>query len=222
MKQSTSTLLVAVAAAVALAAASLGTARSVAPPQGTRTASINLKRVMDKLQERQEFEMQLNAKVRQFEAERSARLKKLEAAAKEVTAMPEGADRQARAEALELEKMEAEQWAMSVGSALDYESALMVRSIYRNMRSEAAKLAENEGYDYVVVDDGTEEITVSRDAKVSQMQQAMASLMSRRTLYASPANDLTDKLIVRMNNARAAADEAPAAPPAPAAGAGAK
>ena len=54
MPQSTRTLLTATfGAVVALAAANLGTARSVAPPQGTRVASVNLGRVMDKLQERQ-------------------------------------------------------------------------------------------------------------------------------------------------------------------------
>ena len=174
-------------------------------------ASVNLGRVMDKLQERQEFYVQIGAKGRQLESERSPRLKKLEAAAKEISSMPEGAERLARAEALELEKLEAEQWGASALSGLDSETALMIRSIYRNMRSEAAKLAENEGYDFVIVDDGTDEITVNRDAQVPQYQQAMSALQGRRMLYASPANDLTDKLIVRMNNARAAADEPPPA-----------
>jgi hypothetical protein len=39
---------------------------------------------------------------------------------------------------------------------------------------------------------------------MSLEQQVLEQLQRRRVLFASPAHDLTDKLIVRMNNARAA------------------
>jgi hypothetical protein len=40
--------------------------------------------------------------------------------------------------------------------------------------------------------------------------QVLDQFQRRRMLYANPAYDLTDKLIVRMNNARAAGAPAPA------------
>jgi hypothetical protein len=209
-------LLVAAGTAIALGSAALGTARSVAPPQGTRTASVNLLRVMDKLQERQEAEMQVAAMTRQFEGERDARKKRFESATKELAAMPDTPERQTKLEGLILEQLEFEQWANACMSQIDLERSLMWRSIYRNLRSESAKLAENEGYDFIVVDDGTDDIPTQRDAKVPQEAQVVEQLSRRRMLYASPANDLTDKLIVRMNNARAAG-EAAAPPPAGAA-----
>lgn len=214
MKQSTRALLFAAAgAAIAFAGTALGTARSAPPPQGTRVACVNLRRVLDKLQERQEFEMQLQAMVRQFEGERDARKKKFDAAAKDVSAMPEGPERQTKVEAIILEQFEFEQWGNARLGDLDLERSLMWRNIYRNMRSEAAKLAENEGYDFVMMDDGSDDITVSRDVKMPLEQQAVMELQRRHMLFASPANDLTDKLIVRMNNARAAGEQ-PSTPPA--------
>jgi Skp family chaperone for outer membrane proteins len=92
---------------------------------------------------------------------------------------------------------------------LDYEKSLMWRSIYRNLRSEAAKLAEAEGYDYIIIDDGTDDLQTNREAKMPQEAQVLDQIQRRRVLYASPAHDLTDKLIVRMNNARAAGTSVP-------------
>jgi Skp family chaperone for outer membrane proteins len=216
MLHGTRTVLIAAAAglAIALAPGALGTAR-LAPPQGTRTATVSLARVMDKLQERQEFEMQVEAMKRQFQEEVQARRKKFESGIKEVEAMEDTPERQAKLEPLILEQLELEQWGNSRMADIDRERSLMWRSIYRNLRSETAKLAEAEGYDQILVDDGSDDLPTSRELKVPLETQVLDQLQRRRMLYASPAHDLTDKLIVRMNNARAAGA-------APAAGAGAK
>ena len=97
MPHGTRNALIAAAAGLALALASgaLGTAR-FAPAQGTRTATVSLARVMDKLQERQEFEMQVEAMKRQFQEEVQARRKRFEAGLKEVEAMPDTPERQAK------------------------------------------------------------------------------------------------------------------------------
>ena len=83
-------------------------------------------------------------------------------------------------------------------------------ALLRNLRSEAAKLAEAEGFDYIVIDDGSEDLPTSREMKMSLEGQVLDQFQRRRMLYANPAYDLTDKLIVRMNNARAAGAPAPA------------
>ena len=214
MLQGTRTTLIAAAALLALllAPGALGTA-FLAPPQGTRTATVSLARVMDKLQERQEFEMQVEVMKRQFQEEVQARKKRFEAGLKEVEAMEDTPERQAKLEPLILEQLELEQWGNGRMAEIDRERSLMWRSIYRNLRSEAAKLAETEGYDHILVDDGSDDLPTSRELKVPLETQVLDQLQRRRMLYASPAHDLTDKLIVRMNNARAAG--APAAAPAP-------
>ncbi len=206
MQHTTRTILLttAVATALALGSVAMGVARPVAPGQGTRVASVNLPRLLDKLQERQDFEMQVEAMKRQFQEEALSRKNKMEGALKEVEGMPDTPERQAKVEPIILEQLQMEQWANSKGGELDYEKSLMWRSIYRNLRSESAKLAETEGYDYIMIDDGSEDLGTNRDVKVSLEGQVLDQFQRRRMLYANPANDLTDKLIVRMNNARAA------------------
>ena len=211
MLQGTRTTLIAAAALLALllAPGALGTA-FLAPPQGTRTATVSLARVMDKLQERQEFEMQVEVMKRQFQEEVQARKKRFEAGLKEVEAMEDTPERQAKLEPLILEQLELEQWGNGRMAEIDRERSLMWRSIYRNLRSEAAKLAEAEGYDLIILDDGSDDLPTNREVKMPLEQQVLEQFQRRRVLFASPAHDMTDKLIVRMNNARAAI-----APPTP-------
>jgi Skp family chaperone for outer membrane proteins len=203
--------MIAVAAATALLAGSaVGAPRPAAPPQGTRTATVNLPRLIDKLQERQEFEMQIAAMRNQYLEEANARKKKLESGLKEIEAMADTPERQERLEPLLLEQLELENWANSRMADIDRERSLMWRSIYRNLRSEAAKLAEAEGYDLIILDDGSDDLPTNREIKMPLEQQVLEQFQRRRVLFASPAHDMTDKLIVRMNNARAAI-----APPTP-------
>ena len=104
-----------------------------------------------------------------------------------------------------LEQLQLEQWATLKGGELDLENSLMWQSIYRNLREESAKLAESEGYDYIIVNDGTNEIMTNREVKVPLAQQVLEQIGRRNIIFASPATDVSDKLIVRMNNTHAAA-----------------
>jgi hypothetical protein len=53
------------------------------------------------------------------------------------------------------------------------------------------------------VNDSLGPLNVSREIEMSQEQQVLQQIMNRRLLYAAKATDITDQLIVRMNNARA-------------------
>jgi Skp family chaperone for outer membrane proteins len=96
----------------------------------------------------------------------------------------------------------------------------MWQSMYRNVRAECQKLAEAEGYDAVLVNDGVGEIQLQRESKSPLEAQAQEQIVRRRVLYAAKSIDVTDQLVVRMNNAHgsaarpAGADPAAAAPPA--------
>tara|TARA_B110000495_G_scaffold85568_1_gene73701 strand:- start:685 stop:1329 length:645 start_codon:yes stop_codon:yes gene_type:complete len=67
------------------------------------------------------------------------------------------------------------------------------RRVYMNIRESAAKLAEQNGWDYVVVNDAA--ITLPEGDNVD----IGLEISSRRILYANDALDVTDQLISYMN-----------------------
>jgi hypothetical protein len=74
-----------------------------------------------------------------------------------------------------------------------------------------------------LVNDGVTDIQLQRDSKTPLEAQAQEQIVRRRVLFAAKSIDVTDQLVVRMNNARGAASKpttgdaaAPAATPAPA------
>ena len=199
------TVVIATLVAFGLGSFAWGVSRPVAPAQATRVGSLNLAKVLDKLQEKSDWEAQLGALQNQMRDEADSRKKKLEAEVKQAGAATDGAEQQRIAEQVVLEQLQLEQWATSKGTELDLENSLMWQSIYRNLREESAKLAESEGYDYIIVNDGTNNISTSREIKVPLAQQVLEQIGRRQIIFASPTTDVSDKLIVRMNNTHAAA-----------------
>ena len=55
----------------------------------------------------------------------------------------------------------------------------------------------------MLVNDSLGPLNVSREIEMSQEQQVKLQIEARRLLYAAKATDITEQLVVRMNNARA-------------------
>ena len=137
--------------------------------------------------------------------EADSRKKRLEAEKQQASATTDQAEQQRIAQQVVLEGLQLEQWATLKGAELDRENSLMWQSIYRNLREESAKLAESEGYDYIIVNDGVNNIVTSREVKMPMSQQVLEQIGRRQIIFASPTTDVSDKLIVKMNNTHATA-----------------
>ena len=70
-------------------------------------------------------------------------------------------------------------------------------------------LAEAEGYDIVILNDSSDELPFDREVRMPAQLQILQQITSRKLLYLNPATDVTDDLIVRMNNAFRAAQTGP-------------
>ena len=70
------------------------------------------------------------------------------------------------------------------------------------------ELAEIEGIDIVLINDAGQQVQTIADSQVARELQVRQQISSRRIIYASPGVDITEQLIVRMNNAYAAAQGA--------------
>lgn len=184
-------------------------------PAPTRVATVDLVKVIERLDERSDWEVQIADIGKKVQAEFTAKRKSLEDMAKQLEAASEG-ERGGLRDRLAFEQLQFEQWERIKKVEIDRERALMWQSMYRNVRTESQKLADAEGWDVVLVNDGVSEIQLQRESKTPMEQQAQEQIVRRRILFAAKATDITDQLVVRMNNARAASGASPTAAPAPA------
>jgi Skp family chaperone for outer membrane proteins len=182
-------------------------------PAPARVATVDLVKVIERLDERSDWEVQIADIGKKVQAEFTEKRKSLEDMAKRLEGASE-AERGGLRDRLAFEQLQFEQWERIKKVEIDRERALMWQSMYRNVRSESQKLADAEGWDVVLVNDGVSEIQLQRDSKTPMEQQAQEQIVRRRILFAAKATDITDQLVVRMNNARAASGASPTAAPA--------
>ncbi len=188
--------------------------------QPSAVANIDILRVLDKIQARGEMGIELTAMAYRFEQELKSRKEQLEGRARESDAITNPAERQTLRDGLALEQLQLKEWASMKQQEADREQALRVEGLYRSIAAEAEKLATSEGYQYVLVYDGTAKFQRDRESQTPLAQQIVEQISRRRVLFAAKADDLSEKLILRMNNARAtpnapipAATAAPTATP---------
>ena len=209
MNRSTLTIVV-LASAVALAGYLTGTAEArrtasfLAPPSAIGV--VNMAAVFDRMNEAAEWDVKIKNLEARVGEELRARKLELETGAKQVDAMADGPEKDQKLDALRLKKLQAEQWSVMKELELDRERSLKWQTIYRTIREGAAKLAEAEKFDLILVDDSRIDIATQRakDAPPLEMQ-AKSQISALRILHAAKTIDVTDKLIVQINNSRGSA-----------------
>lgn len=208
--KTTRLLLVATAAGIAGAALLAPRAEALrpaflfAPP--TAIGVVNMPTLFDRLDEAAEWDVKIKNLEAKFSEELVARRSELEKLAKELEPLPEGEDRERRLDALRLKRLQAEQWSVMKDLELDRERSLKWQSVYRAVREGAAKLAEAEKFDLIMVDDSRIEISTQRAKDAPPLEtQAKSQISALRILHAAKTIDVTEKLIVQINNSRGSA-----------------
>jgi len=208
--KTTRLLLVAAAAGIAGAALLAPRAEALkpaflfAPP--TAIGVVNMPTLFDRLDEAAEWDVKIKNLEAKFSEELGARRSELEKLAKELESLPEGEDRERRLDALRLKRLQAEQWSVMKDLELDRERSLKWQSIYRAVRDGAAKLAADEKYDLVLVDDSKLDIQPQRSKDAPPLEvQVKSQIAQIRVLHSAKTVDVTEKLVVQINNARASA-----------------
>lgn len=171
--------------------------------QPSAVGNVDIRRILDKIQLRGEMEIELTQMSNRFEQELKTRKEQIESRAKESDAVTDPTERQSLRDGLAFEQLQLKEWATIKQMELDGEQARRWENLYRSIVGEADKLAQSEGYQYVLVYDGTSEFQRDRRSQMPLSQQVVEQISRRRVLYAAKADDLTEKLIQRMNNSRA-------------------
>ncbi len=163
---------------------------------------VNLSTIVDRMKERQEWDVRLKALESAITEEGRARRTKLEAFAKEIEPMSEGTERESRIDQFRMQEIKDAEWLNGKKLEIDRERSLKWQSLYRSIREGTRKLSEREGLDLVIVDDSKTELRVQRNEKVPMEAQALEQIASLRVLFGSKAIDVTEKLLVQLDNDR--------------------
>ncbi len=177
--------------------------RVVAEP--TPIAVVNIGTIFEQVDERAEWDVRLDALKASIQEEAAGRQASMERRIEESNNVDDPEDRQKIRDEVALMQLRFEQWATLKSAEVDREESLKWRSLYRNLRREAARVAEAEGYAMVMVDDAAGEITTTPGTKITLQQQVLEQIMKRRLLHTTPTIDISDQVVVRMNNAANAA-----------------
>ena len=175
-----------------------GRKASFAP--ASHVATIDLAKVFERINVNKSWEVELMGLAERLQSELNGRQeaigRKLEDAQK-ATSEPEA---QKIRDSAALMKLETDEWAKLKQLELDRERALMWKAMYKAIRDQTNALAMADGWDIVLVNDSLGELNLSNDVNVSREQQILTQILNRRLLYASELTDISEQLIVRINN----------------------
>lgn len=190
------------AAAVTVLVGHDATARRAEYAPASHVATVDLSKLFERIEINSSWEVQLSTLTDNLNAEANARqealARKIESA--ESAGTPE--EKQSIRDAAALMKLELDEWAKLKQIEVDRERALMWRSMYKAIREQATALATTDGWDIVLVNDSLGELSLNEQVQASREQQILTQILNRRMLYASETTDITDQLIVRINNLR--------------------
>lgn len=162
--------------------------------------TVNLSNVLSKLNQRGDSIKQLKKMVEDMTAEddkQTAELKKMETDMKDLA---EGKDNMDLQDKLALTALKHQAWRRFTDGKIDIEASLQLQDVYRAIKTTVNQMATSASYDVVLVDDSQGDLSTTSDSRMPQEAQVLQQIAGRRMLYANPAIDITDDLIVRMNN----------------------
>lgn len=184
-----------------IALAGLGVARGAASLMAnpTAVAVVDMQVVFDGAKILDQYRAQQQAKAEQLKAEQDSRRKDISAMQYDLEALDAGSDQFKKLqEDLSYKAMEFESWVRFQQAKNQHEQGLQLHKLYRDTRTVVAQVAQEQGYDLVVVQDSTNEITWQ------QPSELQAQIQLRKVLYASDAIDITQDVITRLNNMHSA------------------
>lgn len=167
----------------------------------TRIALVRMKALTDNLRQEAANIEQLKAMQSTIEQETMARGKEVEDLRKELNDKPDAPDFEEKFDSMTLKYENLRRWRAATDDKLKIERALRIEDLLAKIDKAIAEIAELQGYDLVMIDDGAEEPVVDPKSNDPDSVQRAQQLMQRRILYRVKTIDITDDLAVRMNNA---------------------
>jgi len=170
----------------------------------TVVATVDMQFVMGGLSERADLMVDLSANGQVIQEEEKTRAEEIERLAKELEDVVDDQRRTNLQDELDLKILQRMAWLRFTQQEIDIEKSLMLENLFRSMQSAAKELAEIEGIDLVIIDDAGQQFELLPNSQLSREGQVAQQMTSRRVLYRDSTIDISEELIIRMNNDYAA------------------
>ena len=167
----------------------------------TTVAVMDPNRVLEGLVERADAEAKLRGKFEELRAQADTRTSEIRALQEQMQATEDPNAQAALMAEIEAKGVKAIAFDQFAARQFDVELALLKQDLYRRIRGAVRDLSQANGIDIVLVDDNATPIQVNPDVKVARATQVSEQISQRRVMYAGAKVDITDELILRMNNA---------------------
>ena len=174
--------------------------RSPAPrppvPSLATVATVNLERVFSNLDEKGAADISLQVLADDLQKKSGAQSRAIELLEQNLDLFSVGSEKYQEAEEQFREATVKLRSFVEFGRLkIDFRKGATLKRLYASIKEAARLLAEREGYAVVLVDDSIVGLQSGTETDV------VRQISARRMLYASPRVDITDALIMQMNNA---------------------
>ena len=180
-----------------------------AAPGPAVVAVVRIGPLFDGLKQRAEAAAGVDQLLGEIETEVQARKESIEALREEHSNTVDAADRETLADEIALETLKNDFWLQTAKREHELEQAVRLQDLYKKVFDAIQTLAMTEGYDIVIVDDSGDELPFDRSSRVVPQVQVLQQLARRKVLFVNPTLDITEDLIMRMNNEFSAAQTGP-------------
>ena len=109
------------------------------------------------------------------------------------------ADQQAIMEKLDQLTLEAMSYQRFADMRIDNERSLMFRDIYLKIKTSVSDIAEENGYDLVLLSDADRDVIVNPNSKTPREFQVREQIELQRIAFASTQIDITEQIVTHMN-----------------------
>ena len=166
------------------------------PP--TVVVTFSIERVSADLTERADSEASLRSLFSKVETELKSRNESM-TALQETLQSAADADKPEIVEQLNQLAIQAMSYKQFAEKRVDTERSLMFRDLYMKIKSSVADIANENGYDLVLITDDDREILVNPQADTSQEFQVREQIGQQRVVFASGQIDITEQIVTHMN-----------------------
>ena len=182
--------------AIVVGYAAVAASSQMRPP--TVVVTFNIEQVTADLTERGDSEVKLRKLLTSIEDEKNLKFKAIEELNVAIESAAD-ADRGVLLENLDKLKLSAISFQRYAISQIDIERSLILRDLYLKIKKSVAEVADENGYDLVLISDNTRKILVNPNAKVSREFQVREQIEVKRIMFASNQIDITEQIVTHMN-----------------------